>query len=233
VQRFYQCRSLITCILTCPAAKKIKPAAETTWDEGKGIMNHHLSALRVVVIHSKAIRYLFLLILVIGFTILNLQYSTAQADKNYFVKGFTATPPVTVTPSLPSLPRPVYSRSEPLPDLTVDSMSMTLESWGFCIPNLNLGVRVWFSNIGQADAGPFEVALNGQTKSVSGLRSGEGSSKWFAGYPFPITAIVDFTNTVVESDETNNQLTVQALPVPTEPLGDICKQLFLPVIKMN
>lgn len=111
-----------------------------------------------------------------------------------------------------------------LPDLIVQSMSITLETGGACdYSSTTLGVRVWIANVGTASAGAFSVEMDGSFtpfQAVDGLDAGTATSLWFPGPQswafYPITAIVDPTNVVVESDESNNQLT-QNLAIPTLP----------------
>ena len=114
---------------------------------------------------------------------------------------------------------PIILRS-PLPDLTVNSMGITLETGGACnYTSTQLGVRVWFQNIGSADAGPFVVEVNGAQQTVtSGLHTGQTDTLWFLEYVYPgeNTAFVDATFQVTESNKNNNQLS-QFLPIPTLP----------------
>jgi subtilase family serine protease len=80
-------------------------------------------------------------------------------------------------------------------------------------------VRVWFQNIGSADAGPFVVEVNSAQQTVaSGLHAGQTDTLWFPEcvYPGENTAFVDAAFQVTESNENNNQLS-QLLPIPTLP----------------
>ena len=82
-----------------------------------------------------------------------------------------------------------------------------------------LGIRVYVANTGTANAGAFVVDVNGAQQTVSGgLLAGQNTWLWFAGYNYstPNNAYVDVTHLVVESNESNNQLS-QMLPVPTPP----------------
>ena len=139
---------------------------------------------------------------------------------------FTSTPTLTAfsprptpTPVAFLLYLPMILRS-PLPDLTVNSMGITLETGGDCnYTSTQLGVRVWFQNIGSADAGPFVVEVNGAQQTVtSGLHTGQTDTLWFPEYVYPgeNTASVDTSFQVTESNENNNQLS-QVLPIPTLP----------------
>jgi len=131
--------------------------------------------------------------------------------------AFSARP--TPTPVALLLYLPIILRS-PLPDLTINSMGITLETGGDCnYTSTQLGVRVWFQNIGSADAGPFVVEVNGAQQTVtSGLHTGQTDTLWFPEYVYfrENTALVDATFQVTESNENNNQLS-QVLPIPTLP----------------
>jgi hypothetical protein len=128
-------------------------------------------------------------------------------------------PRPTPTPVALFLYLPMILRS-PLPDLTVNSMGITLETGGDCnYTSTQLGVRVWFQNIGSADAGPFVVEVNGAQQTVtSGLHTGQTDTLWFPEYVYPgeNTAFVDASFQLTESNENNNQLS-QFLPIPTLP----------------
>lgn len=98
-------------------------------------------------------------------------------------------------------------------------MQVELETGGSCsYSSTQLGVRVTVSNIGNAAAGSFVVAVNGQSKAVSeGLAVGANTTVWLAGGTGgDTTATVDSTALVQESNENNNTLT-QFLPIPTLP----------------
>jgi hypothetical protein len=99
-------------------------------------------------------------------------------------------------------------------------MGITLESGGDCAySSTELGLRVTFSNRGQAGAGAFVLAVNTTRKVIAeGLTAGEIRSIWLPTFVYlgENVAIVDADNTVTESNETNNQL-VQFVPIPTLP----------------
>ncbi len=113
----------------------------------------------------------------------------------------------------------------PLPDLIVSNMRIELETGGDCdFASTTLGVRVEISNVGNGDAGPFAVEVNGEQQSVdAGLAQGDSLSLWFAGFVYAgeNTAIADAKLQVTESDEENNALTalrvVPTLPPPCTP----------------
>jgi hypothetical protein len=177
-------------------------------------MTHKYSVLKNVLVLAAA---LLIIIAGMGFTVRHEQNST---------------PAVTGSLSLQSASKPSSVPYEPLPDLVPGGMHVTLKEWGFCIINTSLGVRVSFSNNGEADAGPFEVKVNEVTQTFSGLKKGESASLWFSGYSNPSIAVVDSSNTVVESDESNNQLS-QYLPIPTLPPVPVCYKNYLPVEKKD
>ena len=109
----------------------------------------------------------------------------------------------------------------PLPDLVVRGMQITLETGGACdFTSTTLGVRVFMENVGEGDAGPFVVEVNGDQQTVAaGLAAGMTDSLWFSGFVYmgENSATVDVTDAVIEEDETNNTLT-QFVAVPTLPL---------------
>ena len=193
-------------------------------------MAHKSSILKSSVVLATAV---LLIITTLGFTKFNKQSSGSQAAKfAYFGKGISTT--TTFTDALSPLftPRTSNIPSSFLPDLKVDYMLITLGNWDHCISNTGLGVRVGFSNIGNADAGSFLVEVNEKTQAVSSLPKGESSSLWFVGYSNPSTAIVDSTNMVIEINENNNQL-IQSLPIPTLPAVPFCHILYMPIINNN
>ena len=137
----------------------------------------------------------------------------------------TVLPPPSVTPTrtvtgTPSVTPTRTGTSTPgglLPDLTIDSLSIRLQHPACFLPGDPLGVWVGIVNNGQAAAGSFMVNVNGVSQSVNGLAAGQATSVFFAGYSNPVTAIVDSTDMVAESNENNNSLT-EMVPVPTAPL---------------
>ena len=80
-----------------------------------------------------------------------------------------------------------------------------------------LGVRVFITNSGQEDADSFVVNVGGVTQTVTGLDAGDTTAVFFTGFTNPVTATVDSTGTVAESNENNNTRS-EMLPVPTPPL---------------
>jgi hypothetical protein len=141
-----------------------------------------------------------------------------------FSEATTATPTATPTPAaficLPIVLKSFMSPCTPQPDLTVNTMRIELETGGACdYTSTQLGVRVWFQNIGCGDCGPFIVDVNGGQKTIaSGLHAGQGDTAWIPRYVYlgVNTAFVDATYQVAESNEDNNKLS-QFLAVPTLP----------------
>jgi subtilase family serine protease len=107
-----------------------------------------------------------------------------------------------------------------LPDLVIRGALIELESGGRCdYASTQLGVRVVIENAGAADAGPFDVEVNGVGQTVAGgLAAGESISLWFPGYESmgENEIIVDVLGDVKEGGEGNNTF-IQRLPVPTLP----------------
>ena len=84
-------------------------------------------------------------------------------------------------------------------------MGIEPETAGNCASDL--GVRVYFSNESDVDAGPFLVRVNGVEQAVGGLPQRETATLWFNGYDTGLNFLfVDSSSQVVETDETNNGL---------------------------
>ena len=134
----------------------------------------------------------------------------------------TRTPTPTITPTLTRTPTPTRTNtptltSQLLPDLTISSMRIEQQNTSCLAPGDPLGVRVWVTNNGQAAAGNFVVNVNGSTQTVNGLGIGETKTVFFSGAGNPVNAVVDSTNMVTESNESNNTRS-ETLPIPTQPL---------------
>lgn len=113
----------------------------------------------------------------------------------------------------------VFDSFEPLPDLTVGTVEIELETGGACdYTSTNLGLRVFVRNIGLADAGPFVVDANGNRRDVGGLAAGAMTDVWFAQYawPGPNRVYVDVDSQVREGNEDNNAFEGM-VPIPTLP----------------
>src|SRR6266508_6538832 len=122
----------------------------------------------------------------------------------------TNTPTFTNTPTSTTV-------SQLLPDLTIIDMRIELQNTSCFTPGDQLGVRVWIKNNGQATAGSFVVNVNGAEQIVNGLAIGETKAVFFSGYSNQVTAIVDSTSLVAESDENNNTRS-EMVAIPTPPL---------------
>jgi hypothetical protein len=88
-------------------------------------------------------------------------------------------------------------------------------------------VRIGITNQGQAAATNFMVEVNGAQLPVNGLGIGETIALFFPSVQNPVTASVDPTFMVAESNETNNSRT-EMLPVPTPPLPCTGTPTFTP-----
>ena len=123
-------------------------------------------------------------------------------------------------PSPAPPPAPSGDTHAPLPDLTVKSIKVELETGGGCdYASTQLGLTVIVENAGSADAGGFFVHANGVRKAVdAGLAPGESASLWFEGYTQDGSnrVIVDPTFDVEESTKDNNMVS-ERLPIPTLP----------------
>jgi photosystem II stability/assembly factor-like uncharacterized protein len=113
----------------------------------------------------------------------------------------------------------LYGNTAPpsLPDLTVSGMWIELQNPSCLNPGDALGVRLRVTNNGQGATGAFTVRVNDVDQTLNGLGPGETTSMFFPSYNNPVTAIVDATNLVAESNE-NNNLVTQIVAVPTQPL---------------
>ncbi|BCX04376.1 MAG: hypothetical protein KatS3mg053_2314 [Candidatus Roseilinea sp.] len=139
--------------------------------------------------------------------------------------GFTQFTPISIsgepipTKMPPEAPTPTPGPAGPLPDLTIVSVAIELETGSSCAyVSTQLGIRAVMQNIGSASAGPFLVQANNQQQLVpGGLAPGQTASLWFPGFTTgPNLVIVDPTGMVVESNEDNNTFN-GPLPVPTLP----------------
>lgn len=124
----------------------------------------------------------------------------------YVIASNTPTPTITPTGSITATNGP---------DLVISSITFAGSS-PVCANQHKHNVVI--SNIGTAAAGIFQVAFtNGAVQpaqTVNGLAAGESVTlKFSAG--MTVTATADSTNLVVESNESNNSLTVQ-LPLPSQ-----------------
>ena len=120
----------------------------------------------------------------------------------------THTPVATCTPTFTPTPDPGT-----LPDLVVSDIDFG-PTGDFCNPTYAVAVTI--SNIGGGDADAFFLLdLNGTTHLFSGLNAGTSYTSYFPGSFGFLTATVDSTNTIPESNESNNVLTAPPFPTPS------------------
>jgi photosystem II stability/assembly factor-like uncharacterized protein len=105
---------------------------------------------------------------------------------------------------------------QPMPDLTITSVRIELQNASCLMPGDIMGTRVSVQNNGQVAAGSFVLRVNNIDQTVSGLGVGETTTLFFPTTINPVTAIVDATGTVLESNE-NNNVRSEMVPVPTPP----------------
>ena len=129
----------------------------------------------------------------------------------------TGTATGTGTPTSTSTGTSTPTPGGPLPDLTITQLKIELENTSCLLPGAGLGVRVFMRNNGPVAAGTFTVNVNGVTQTVNGLAANTSGAIFFPGLSNPVTATVDSTGLVSESNEGNNTLS-QMVPVPTAPL---------------
>lgn len=132
-----------------------------------------------------------------------------------------ATPTPTPTPGYPSpCPTSTGEPTDPLPDLVVRGLGITLETGGACdYGSTQLGVMAVIGNAGNAGAGSFVVEVNGaRQKVIPGLAVQQTIFLWFPGFVYhgDNVAFVDAECEIEESNEENN-LVVRWLPIPTLP----------------
>ena len=124
--------------------------------------------------------------------------------------------PPTVTPLAAAQPTDTQA---PLPDLAIGQVSIDPAQGTLCAdPDAPLGIKLNVRNRGDAQAGTFQVEVNGERQEVSGLPAGGTAVLWFEGYEQPTEILLDPDNRVAESDETNNRL-FETLLLPTLPPG--------------
>ena len=104
-----------------------------------------------------------------------------------------------------------------LPDLAINSLSVSFPNPSCFNPGEALGLRVSVTNSGQAAVGSFIVQSGSAQQTVNGLAVGESKSVFFTSFANPATVTVDPGNTVAESNEQNNTR-AENLPTPTPPL---------------
>ncbi len=139
----------------------------------------------------------------------------------------TSPPPTNTPPPPPTAVAQVSAEEEEnkeaqlLADLSVGSVNITLENVPQCMTpqdSTNLGVKVDILNLGSLPAGPFDVTVNGQTATFTGqIIPGDIGTVWVASSDTNVQIVVDPTNQVEETDETNNVFE-QIVPIPTLPI---------------
>lgn len=78
-------------------------------------------------------------------------------------------------------------------------------------------VTVQVKNNGQGPAGPFEVQINGSLTTVNGLPAGQQSAatvQFPAGPVGGVNVVIDPTNQIAETNETNNTYQIAFTPPP-------------------
>jgi hypothetical protein len=111
------------------------------------------------------------------------------------------------------LKKPVISTQ--LPDLMADEYDVRYFGCPWGDPG---EVRGWVKNIGDGNAGPFEIEINSGTTTLPGLESGVGA---WASVPFssgPVGGVninVDPNHKLQETDKSNNQYDILFTPPPT------------------
>jgi hypothetical protein len=111
--------------------------------------------------------------------------------------------------------KPVISTA--LPDLMVENGYYSVRYFG-CPWGDPGEVRGWVKNIGEGNAGPFEVEINSGTTTLPGLESGVGV---WASVPFasgPVGGVninVDPNHKLQETNKSNNQYNILFTPPPT------------------
>lgn len=78
-------------------------------------------------------------------------------------------------------------------------------------------ITAHLKNNGLADAGPFEVEINGAIANVAGLpagQEGDAITQFPAGPIGGVNITADPTNQIAESDETNNSYNIVFTPPP-------------------
>jgi len=108
----------------------------------------------------------------------------------------------------------VETPAGPLPDLVVGGIGRERFPEP-CRQNPYWG-HVSVRHIGQADAGPFAVDLEGERQRVAGLRADRYVSLWFmTSTDSGSTVTVDVLDEVIESNEENNSSVKQGTPTRT------------------
>jgi hypothetical protein len=138
----------------------------------------------------------------------------------------TVTPTTTPTPfaALTRTPTPTATFAPALPDLALRRVYFNMNGYtGGCVTRYDaLMFYVCVANQGDAAAGPFTIAVNGEDRArVKGVPADMESCVEAGYYDFgfnPVIVVLDRYDEVTESDESNNVWdSVYPLPVPTAP----------------
>ena len=125
----------------------------------------------------------------------------------------TPTIPPTTTKSVPTEPPSQAAQ----PDLVVEHIGIQLERGGDCnYTSTQLGTRIGIANLGDGNAGPFVLDVNGsQLEITSGLGPGQKASIWVPGYSRGENEIfADALQQIDETNEDNNGFS-RSVPIPT------------------
>lgn len=106
------------------------------------------------------------------------------------------------------------SATAALPDLLTLSYQVNYDDCPWGGPGQ---VTAQVKNNGQGPAGPFEVQINGSLTTVNGLPAGQQSAatvQFPAGPVGGVNVVVDPTNQIAETNETNNTYQIFFTPPP-------------------
>lgn len=142
----------------------------------------------------------------IGFVLIIL--SGVACTPNTETNGGTTTPVV--------IDIPVVTEPEGLPDLTAVSLIISMDDI-HCFYGQPLGLAAFIKNQGTGNAATFVVRAGSQEITVAGLAAGATQRIWFGSYTDYPPLIIDPTNAITESDESNNSFD-QQIPIPTAPV---------------
>lgn len=150
---------------------------------------------------QKFVLYIFTILIVIGLLVGCVELSTTPTP--------SFQPTNTIQPT---------NTDVPLPDLIINSVSISTASENLCADSLDLfALDLEIKNQGEGDAGSFVVIINvAQAQSIRGLPSGEAVLLKFPYYNEQVDATVDPENNVTESNEANNNFS-QIVFKPTLP----------------
>ena len=132
----------------------------------------------------------------------------------------------TITPTRTSTFTPTVCCTA-FPDLRVTGISnITMDTVPSCVPPGGpippSGIKVYYQNTGKGNAGSFVADIQGFTATASGVNAGSTGMVWIQAEPliYPYVFTIDSTNSVAESNETNN--TYSAIDFATPSLPPTC-----------